>query len=564
MPCINQLYRKLIAGMKQVLIIIALFTFVTGCETNEEVDFNGNKLVLRYNESAGISYLDPAYSARFEDSWAIGHLFNGLVQFDNELNVVPCIASKWEVSEDGLVYTFLLRSDVTFHDDDVFANGKGRKVKASDFVNSFFRICDAETASPGQYIFQNVNTFMKGTTHGFFAENDSVFKIYLNKPQSDFLMKLTLPFCSVVPIEAVDEYGDDFRRHPIGTGPFQFKLWQEDVKLVLVKNQHYFETDDKGVRLPYVDAVSVSFMDDKTVEIGEFIKGKFDFISGFHPSIQTNLLTQSGKLRPEHSDKLKLIRSPWLKTDYIGILVDPNQELTQKSSLRSREIRRAINYSIDKKGLVKYFRSGIGIPAEGGFIPEGMPGYNTIQIEGYSYNPEKAKELLFESGLNLTEDEKNITLLALREYKELCEYIKKELEEIGLEITIELVPASVFKQRIAQYESNFFRKSWTADYPDASNFMQLFYSKNESPKGPNYTHFKSTFFDNLYELAMLSQNKEERLKLFHEMEQIIFEEAPVIPLFYDESIRITQNNISGLTPNAMNSLDLKRVKIDKK
>jgi len=549
--------------MNRIFLVVFGCLLFAGCEGTEEVDFNGNKTVLRYNESAGISYLDPAYAARFEDSWAISNIFNGLVQFDNDLKVTPCIANKWEISDDGLVYTFYLKNNVMFHDDDVFENGKGRKVKAIDFVNSFFRICDSETASPGQYIFQNVNALKKGTTNGFVAVNDTTFQIHLKVPQSDFLMKLTLPFCSVVPIEAIDEYGDDFRKHPVGTGPFQFKLWQEDVKLVLVKNPNYFEKDEKGVRLPYVDAVSISFMDDKNIEIGEFKKGKLDFISGFHPSIQTNLLTSSGKLRPELEDDFKLIRTPWLKTDYIGILVDQDQELTKVSALRSREIRRAINYSIDRKGLVKYFRSGIGIPAENGFIPEGMPGYNSIKIEGYTLNHEKAKELMFESGLNLTDDEKNITMLALKEYKELCEYIKKELEEIGLNVSIEIVPASVFKQRIALYQSNFFRKSWTGDYPDGLNFMQLFYSKNESPKGPNYTHFKNTFFDNVYEKAMQSQNETERLKLFHEMEQIIFDEAPVIPLFYDESIRIAQSKISGLEPNAMNSLELKRVNVKK-
>ncbi len=543
------------------LIVFILVTFI-GCGNDEIKDFSSDKKVLRYNESAGISYLDPAYSARFEDSWAIGHLFNGLVQFNNSLKVVPSIAKSWEMSEDGLCYTFYLRDDVFFHDDEVFESSKGRKVVAQDFVNSFFRICDPETASPGQYIFQNVNTDKKGTAHGFFAENDSVFKIFLKSPQSDFLMKLTLPFCSVVPVEAVDEYGEDFREHPVGTGPFKFKLWQEDVKLVLVKNENYFEKDEKGNRLPYVDAVSISFMASKTIEVGEFKKGTLDFISGFHPSIQTNLLTDKGKLKDEFDGKLKLIRTPWLKTDYIGILVDEKQDLTMKSALRSREIRRAINYSIDRKGMVKYFRSGIGIPAEHGFIPEGMPGYNFIQIEGYTYNPEKAKELLFESGLNLTTEEKQITMLALREYKELCEYIKKELEEIGFNVSIELVPASVFKQRIALYQSNFFRKSWTGDYPDGLNFMQLFYSKNESPKGPNYTHFKNSFFDNLYEKAMSSQDETERLKLFHEMEQVIFDEAPVIPLFYDESIRISKMNISGLETSPMNSLDLKRVRIN--
>lgn len=550
--------------MNRLMIIVALAAVFAGCgDQAVKKGTTENRTVLRYNESAGLSHLDPAQAARFEDSWAISQMFNGLVQFDPALNVVPAVARKWEISEDGLEYTFYLRNDVFFHDDDAFENGKGRKVTAADFVLSFLRICDPETASPGQYIFQNIDTEKKGTSQGFVAPSDSVFKLYLKQPQSDFLMKLTLPFCSVIPYEAVETYGDDFREHPVGTGPFKFKLWQEDVKLVMVKNENYFEKDETGQKLPYVDAVSVSFVADKNVEIGEFIKGKYEFISGFHPSIQNNLLTNKGQLKEKFRDKLKLIRSPWLKTDYIGILVDAEQDINKTSPLRSREIRRAINYAIDRKGLVRYFRSGIGIPAESGFIPEGMPGYTEIKIEGYHHDLEKAKELLFESGLNMTKEEKKITLMALREYKELCEYLRKELEEIGFDISIELVPASVFKQQIASYNTNFFRKSWTGDYPDAMNFLQLFYSENHSPKGPNYTHFSNSFYDNLYREALKSTDRVQRLKLFKEMEQIIFEEAPVIPLFYDESIRICQKYVSGLEANAMNTLDLKRVKMKK-
>jgi len=213
--------------------------------------------------------------------------------------------------------------------------------------------------------------------------------------------------------------------------------------------------------------------------------------------------------------------------------------------------------------LVRYFRSGIGIPAENGFIPQGMPGYNEIKIEGYHHDIEKAKELLFESGLTLSAEEKKITLMALREYKELCEYLRKELEMIGFDVQIDLVPASVFKQQVASYNTNFFRKSWTGDYPDAMNFLQLFYSENHSPKGPNYTHFSNPFYDNLYREALKTTDPSKRLKLFKEMEQIIFEEAPVVPLFYDESIRICQKYVTGLEANAMNTLDLKRVKMKK-
>lgn len=552
--------------MNRLMTLVVGASLLAGCGTpaTEKTRNGSNKTVFRYNESAGISHLDPARAANFEDNWAMSQLFNGLVQFDRELNIMPAIARKWEVSANGLEYTFYLRNDVFFHDNAAFEKGKGRKVVAADFVHSFMRICDPETASPGQYIFQNVDAEKRGSSLGFEAVNDTIFKIYLKAPQSDFLMKLSLPYCSVIPYEAIEAYGEDFRRNPVGTGPFKFKLWQEDVKLVMVRNENYFEKDDEGNRLPYVDAINVSFVADKSVEVGEFIKGRFEFISGFHPSIQTNLLTNSGKLKEKYNEKLRLIRSPWLKTDYIGILIDPDKEITQTSALRSREIRRAINYAIDRKGMVRYFRSGIGIPAETGFIPEGMPGYSSFRIKGYTYDPDKAKELLFESGLNLTEDEKKITVVAVREYKELCEYLRKELEEIGFDVRIELVPTSVFKEQVASYKTNFFRKSWTGDYPDPMNFLQLFYSKNKSPKGPNYTHFSSSFYDNLYEEALKTTDQAKRMALFRDMEQIIFEEAPVIPLFYDESVRICQSYVTGIETNAMNTLDLKRVRINKK
>lgn len=550
--------------MKRFVRWSFLLVLLSACSDEKDVDFPDDKLVLRYNESAGISYLDPAKATRFEDGWALSQLYNGLVQLDNNLGIAPCIAKDWKVSEEGTVYTFYLRNDVYFHDDDVFKDGKGRKVIASDFLNSFYRICNPETASPSRYIFQQVNTEQNGTIHGFQVINDSTFAIHLKQPQSDFLMKLTLPFCGVVPIEAVDEYGTDFFKHPVGTGPFAFKLWQQDVKLVLVKNENYFEKDAEGINYPYVDAVSVSFMKDKNIEVGEFKKGKLEFISGFHPSIQTNLLGTNGNLKPELEGDFNLLRQPWLKTDYIGILVDPGLPQTKESILRSREIRKAIGYAIDRKSMVRYFRSGIGIPAESGFIPQGMPGHNSIKIEGFTYNPEKAKELLFESGLIFENEKTEVEIHALREYKELCEYLKKELEEIGIEVTIVIEPASVFNMNIAVFNSTFYRKSWTADYPDALNFLQLFYSKNHSPAGPNYTHFTSTYFDNLYEQALTSTDKVQRLKLFHEMEQIIFDEVPVIPLFYDESIRICQNYVSGLETNATNTLDLKKVKLKKR
>jgi peptide/nickel transport system substrate-binding protein len=150
---------------------------------------------------------------------------------------MPCVAKTWQISTDGLTYTFNLRSDVYFHNDPIFPNGKGRKAIAADFVYSFYRLIDPKVASSGGWIFSD----KVKDIHNFIAINDSTFQVKLIKPFPAFMKLLTTQYCSVVPKEIVDHYGKDFRSHPIGTGPFKFKYWKEDEILVLLKNENYWE-----------------------------------------------------------------------------------------------------------------------------------------------------------------------------------------------------------------------------------------------------------------------------------------------------------------------------------
>jgi len=547
--------------MKKSFLLFSglLLIILNSCDSSNS-KVKTNHMIFHYNESAGINHLDPAHASHFEDAWASGHIFNGLIQIDENLEITPCIAKKWTISEDLLEYTFYLRNDIYFHDHALFTNGKGRKVIASDFVNSFFRIMDPEEASPGSYVFKNLNKDIKGM--GIEAINDTVLKIYLNEPQASFLHQLTLPYCAVVPIEIVENYGSEFTRHPIGTGPFMFKKWNEGERIVLVKNPNYFEIDEKGNKLPYLDAISITFIRDKATELHQFLKGRLDMLSGLQPASMHKLLTNEGELQDEFKKDIYLQRVPWLKTDYIGILVDADKKIVKNSLLQNRLVRQAINFAINRKEIIRYLRNGIGIPATKGFAPVGFPISASDIAQGFDYDLKKAKNLMEEArlaGKDLTTD---VILVTAPEYRELCEYLQRALMEIGLNPKINVVTASVQKQMIAVYETNFFRKSWTADYPDAINFYQLFYSKNKSPNGPNYTHFQNQFYDANFEQALHESDPQKLKELYRNMEEIIYDEAPVIPLFYDEVIRYIRKHVSGLGVNSMNQLSLKRVKID--
>lgn len=516
--------------------------------------------VFRLNEATGISSLDPAFARNFENIMAVNQLFNGLVQMNEKLEVIPAIAKSWTISDDGKVYTFILRDDVYFHDHPVFPDGKGRKVVAQDFVNSFYRIIDPKLASPGAWIFNDVDFSEKSDYSGFVAENDTTLKIYLKHPFPPFLGILTMQYCSVVPHEVVEKYGEDFRSNPVGTGPFKFKIWKEGVKLVLVKNENYFEKDENGNKLPYLDAVSISFIKDRHSEFLSFIRGEFDLLSGLDGSYKDELLTQQGELKDIYKDKLELRKVPFLKTDYIAFYLDEKNEKIKNSPLLKKLVRQAINYGFNRDEMVRYLRNNIGQAAHAGFIPMGMPGFDPAKVKGYTYNPDKARDLLFQAGFPEGKGMPEITLSTTAAYLDLSEYIQKQLNDIGIKIKIEVLPAAIHSENSARGKLQFFRKSWVADYPDAENFLALFYSKNFAPTGPNYTHFNNRLFDKLYETAKQTLNDEKRIELYQEMDKIIVEEAPIVNLYYDEAIKFHPKNIEGLEINPMNLLTLKRVK----
>ncbi len=282
--------------------ISLFFVFIFCTCTNSELDTK-NKTVFNYNELNGLTSLDPAAAANFENIWPVNQLFNGLLEMDDSLNIQPMIAKNYELSSDGKVYTFHLRNDVYFHDNECFENGKGRKVNANDFVFSFNRLFDSKVSS-ALSLLDKIDKNEKNKFIGFEALNDSTFKIYLKEPFNAFASILTMKFFCVIPFEAIEYYKQDFRKNPVGTGPFIFKTWDEGSKLILLKNEKYFEKDANNIQLPYLDAVTVSFIKDRETAFMEFLNGKFDMLSGADAFNTSEVLNKEGDLRPAYKKNL--------------------------------------------------------------------------------------------------------------------------------------------------------------------------------------------------------------------------------------------------------------------
>lgn len=561
---VNTKFRKYFYqfSLNNLNLIVFFFIFcLSFSNCRNKTNSNASKIVFRYNEAAGISSLDPAFARDQARIWAVNQLFNGLVQLDNQLNIQPCIAKRWEIVENGLKYIFYLRDDVYFHPHPIFSNGEGhgRRVVAQDFVYSFNRLVSSQVASPGAWIFANVERIKNTDTLNIIAINDTTLCIRLIKSFPPFLGILSMQYCSVIPREIVEHYGVEFRKHPVGTGPFMFKMWKEGVKLVMVKNPAYFE--QKGLdKLPYLDAVAITFIVDKQTAFLEFIKGNIDFISGIDPAYKDELLTPLGTLNPKYADNIKLYTQPFLNTEYLGFLMDTNAACVKGSPLQDVRIRKAINYGFDRVSMMKYLRNNLGTPGLYGFIPVGLKGSCCSGSVGYSYNPTLAKQLLSEAGYPEGKGLPEISLKTNASYLDLCEYIQHQLAEIGIRLKIDVGPPATLREQMATSKINFFRGSWIADYPDAENYLSLFYSNNFSPNGPNYTHFYDKQIDELYNKSQQCYNDSLRWEYYQQMDSIIMKQSPVIVLYYDQVFRFAHQNIKGIEGNPLNLLNLKYVK----
>jgi peptide/nickel transport system substrate-binding protein len=432
---------------------------------------------------------------------------------------------------------------------------------------------NAKTKSTGLWVFRErivgAGEYHKRTTEGGSGEvegikvlNDSTLSITLVKPFAPFLSILTMPYCWIVPREAVEKYGDDFFKNPVGTGPFMFSEWEPDIRMVLKKNPKYFKKDASGAQLPYLETVAISFMRDSKTEFLEFEKGSLDMVTNIDPAFTPSVFTAEGNLQGKYKG-YNLLKAPALSIEYYGIQLDETLEAGKASPLsKNKLLRQALNYAVNREQLVRYILRGKGISAINGVLPPTMPGFSK-DVRGYSYDPQKARQLLAQAGFP---NGKGLPKLKLQlgnsqTTGQVAEAIQQQWKEIGVNVELTQVDFPQHTGMVRSGKLPLWRINWVGDYPDPENFLALFYSANFSPGGPNTTHIRNARLDSLYTAALNPLlSPVQRYGLYNEMERIVLDEAPWIFLYYNAIQRLVEPSVKGLTVDGSDRLVLETVR----
>jgi len=570
--------------MRKVLIAIAAITLLTSCPAPEEtktpthqeakgpVAYGG---VFKLNEVEDFRNLYPLNVTEVTSFRITNQIYEGLVKFNSkDLSIVPSVAERWEENEDATKFTFFIRKGVLFHDDPCFPEGKGREVTAADFLYSFTKLCTVDAENQMFWLFdkkvKGARDYYQSTidgeplvdgVSGIKVIDKYTIQIELEKPFAGFLNIIGHSGCWVVPEEAIEAYGNDMRIKCVGTGPFTIKTVKEGEAVILAKNENYWKFDEFGNQLPYLDAIKFSFLKEKKAELLEFRKGNLDMIFQLPLEMIDEVVGELEDAKQGGNKPFQMQVNSAFSVQYYGF--------QNKSELFSNiDVRKAFNYAIDREKLVTYTLQGDGTPALYGIVPPGLKGYEYDSLKGYSYNLEMAKEYFAKAGYPDGKGFPEITLQLNSGGSrniQVAEAVQSMLmESLNISVKMEVMPFAQHLEAIETGKTMFWRSAWLADYPDPENFLNLLYGPNvpENINEKSYINsvrYQNNEYDAMFEKALSTVDKTERFTYYRMADQIALNDAPYMPICYDEFTRLLQREVRNFPANAMEYRDFTEV-----
>lgn len=498
-------------------------------------------------------------------------LYESLLKIDvSTLEVAPCVAQSFSVSEDARVFTFKIRKGIFFQDDECFG-GKGRELTAEDVKYSLDMACSGLDINVVSYLLvdkitgakefnkNSKKSLPKGGVSGIKLVNENTVEIHLNEPFVGFDKVLTHSSLGIFPREAYEKYGNDIKTHPVGTGAFMLDEMNNE-QIILKRNPNYWGKDEFGNKLPFLDKVVMTYTKNKKSELLAFSKREIDLVLQIPVEDIENVFGSLEDAENGKNVKHKVESESSMKMVYIGFAC-------QSKEFSDERVRKAFNMAFDRQSIVDNSLEGEGYPALDGFVPpfETYPGE---KVNGFAFNPELAKSLLAEAGypggkgfpaieiyVNTKEgsgDHKMVKGVAVQ--------IKANL---GVDLKIKLCTIKERNDAITSGKAKMWKGGWIADYPDPENFLCLFYGKNIAggSSGVNDFKFKDDTFDVLYEKSLKELNHDKRNGLMLSCDQLIVDKAAVMPILTDDFIVMVNVRVKDFKTNAIQTLDFSRIYI---
>lgn len=577
--------------MKKLLLTLACAgVLLSSCDTTKETGSGESSSltaakggryyggVFKVNESDYIKNLFPHNITDAISYRVANQVYEGLMKFNQaDLSLIKGIAEDYSVDPSKTVYTFKIRKGVFFHDNECFPGGKGRELTAEDVKFCFTQLCTQNINNQGFSVFQGIlkgaDEYYKASEGGkkpsFDVEGIKVIdpntiQFTLTAPNSIFLYNLARPFTYIFPKEALEKYGLEMRTKAVGTGPFKIFSIEDDISIILKKNENYWAADEHGNKLPFLDAIKIKFIKDKKTELLEFKKGNLDMMYRL-PTDHIIEILEEVKGNKGQFGQYDLQRTPEMATHFLSFL-------NQGKIFNNKDLRKAFSFAIDRKKILEFVLNGEGYaPATHGITPIDIfknPLYDVSKINGYDLNLDSAKYYLKKAGYPDGKGFPKITLELNSDGERnaaVAEEIQKQLKEhLNISIELNIVPFAQLVENMINGKSDFFRGGWIADYPNPENFLWFFYGKTvpaslEKPSYPNMMRYKSDKFDKLYEAGLKATTEEESFKHFLEAENIVMQDAPIMVLWYDEGYRLMQAFVKNFPNNAMQYRDFTNV-----
>lgn len=554
---------------KLYTVVLATMIFISSCGPKisdaPRSDKNGT---LQLTENTVVANLFPYSITAQTEITLVSQFHCGLLRFDTKtLEVVPGLAQRWETSSNGKLITFHLAKGACFQNDECYSGGNGPEITSKDVKFSFELLCTKDSSNSVYEIFMKDllaggNDFYNkkvNTLNCFKIIDDSTFTIELENPSLSFLKILAHPSIAIINEIAYKKYGKNLKN---GAGPFIYNPTSTPEKIILTRNNNYFERDENGFSLPYLDTVVMTILPSIEESLILYEKNKIDLVNAL-PSVRVREIVEKNiKEFSAKPPKSILKHEAEMLTQYYTFN-------TKRVPFDNKKVRQAISHVIDKEKIVADILQGQAISAGNfGITPSIFNGYDVRNIHSCEYDIEKAKKLLSEAGYPNGKGFPDISLLinsgSSRNSNVLFEIQKQLKSNLNINLAFDGLP---YKDKIMlqkKGKADMYRDGWTADYPSPETFLNLFYGKNvpSDPNGlsyPNTSRYQNTEYDSYFTKGRNAITKDSSYFYFMKAEQLLMDEAVVIPLWYEGTYRLLNFKVKNLELNSMRYYDLRKV-----